>query len=705
MAVLATVLAVAAAVLVPPGAAHAVAGADDALQLATEDGPVRFHVRRIPLQVGPAVGVDAVRLRVVLEHVGDTPIDASELVLAFHPGIDDRAALLAAITDGPGTPALRQRRTPVRALEPGDLVAVDVEVPLDGLGLPGEDAEADGSRVHPVTLRLTDGRDELARLDTAVVRMTGQPVAPLLASVVVPYADAPWRTVGDTFPPGVSAPVRPGGRLEAVLVGLEQRPAARVVLAPAAHLLEDLADRADGFLLREADGSVSAVPGDDAAALVAASTVDRLRRLSATLELAPLAGPYADADLAAIARSGPELLTFARAAAERGPERTQRVLGREVEATATLDAPVDALALDLVAGTVVLVPAAAVPAEDAEAARSGAALRSASSPGGRTVAVLVADDDLTRLLSEPRVPGGPMHAAHLVATLTAATQLSDPSTAGRTVVVLPPSDWAPTSTLVTELVARLDDAPWLRLDGPAAIALIGRTVPEPLVLPVAPEDALPDTLATSIVGARDELAALERALPASAVVTPEGRTRTVAAMRDELVLATSRWWRRSARSPAQALVDDVLATTAAGFAGVELGLGDVTLTARDGLVPVTLTRTSGSAIDVVVELSGPAALTWPGGPTSAVLRLEPGVETTVAIPTATRSTGVFAVRVRVTDPERTRQITTGTLSVRSTAVSGPALLIIAVLVVALLGGSAARTARRRAVAGPEGDAA
>lgn len=685
--------------------AGAVAAVDEGLATARDEGPIRFHVRRIPLQVGPAVEVDAVRIRVVLEHVGEEALDGLGLVISVHPAVDDRDALLAALREGPDTPALRQRRTEVRPLAPGDLVAVEVELPLDGLGLPGPDAEGDGSRVHPITLRLIDGTVEVARLDSAVVRMTGVPAAPLLASVVVPYTDAPWRSVGDAYPAGVSAPVRPGGRLDEVLTALEQRPQARVVLAPAAHLLEDLADRADGFTLREADGTLSAVPGDDAAALVAATTVDRLRRLVATLPLAPIAGPYADADLAAIARADPELVALAEAAATRGPERAQRVLGREVEPSATLAAPLDPLALELITGDVALIASDAVGAPDAELARRGSALRSVRTPSGRALAVLVADADVTRLMAEPSSAGGPLHAAHLVATLTALTHLAAPDVAGRTLLVLPPRDWAPAPVLVAELVARLDQAPWLRLDAPVAIARIGRGEPttlRPITITARP---LPDPLRLALLEARDELAALERALPASAVTTADGRTRTASGMRDELVLATSGWWTGVPRSPAQALVEDVLATSATAFADVELGLGDVTLTARDGLLPVTLTRTSGPAIDVIVELSGPAALTWPEGRRSAPLRLEPGVETTVALPTSTRSTGAFAVRVRVAEPEGVRTITTGTLSVRSTAASRPALLGIATLVAALLGGSYVRSRRRGPLSRPADGAA
>lgn len=704
-AAVATALALAVLVARPPDPAIAVAATDDAALAATDEGPVRFHVRRIPLRVGPAVGVDAVRIRLLLEHVGDEALGPTELVIALHPAVDGREALLAAVTDGPSTPALRQRRAPVRATAPGDLVAVEVELPLDGLGLPGEDAEGRGSSVHPVTLRLTNGREELARLDTAVVRMTGQPVAPLLASVIVPYNDAPWRTVGDAYPIGVAAPARPGGRLDAVLVALEQRPGARVVLAPGAHLLEDLADRADGFPLLADDGTLAAVPGDDDAALIAAATVDRLRQLVAAMPLAPIAGPYGDSDLAAIVRADAALVPLAEDAAARGPERAQRVLGREVEPTATLHVPVDPIVLDHVAGDVVVVPAEGVAPEDAVAAREGSALRTARSPRGRTLAVLVADADVTRLLTDPRTVGGPMHAAHLVATLTAATHLADPATAGRSLVVLPPRDWTPSPLLVAELVARLDEAPWLRLEGPAAIARIGRGTESPLRLRGAPAEPLPPALSEGIVAAGEELAALERALPSSAVTTEPGRTRTVTGMRDELVRATSGWWTGPARSPAPELVEDVLATSALGFSGVALGLSDVTLTSRDGLVPVTLTRTTDSAIDVVVELSGPAALTWPGGRRSATLRLEPGVETTVSLPTVTRSTGAFGVIVRVTEPDGERLIASGTLSVRATAVSGPALLAIAGIVLALLGGSAARSARRRALAGPDVSAA
>lgn len=659
--------------------------------------PFRLHVRALSLVVGPAVADETVRVRVLVDHVGAAPFDDVELVLAVHPAVTARDALAEVLADGPATAALRTRRVEVGRLVPGDLRAVEATLPLSGLGLPRAASDAAGSAVLPLVLTVTDRGRALHEVRSAVAWLTGEPPSPVATSLVVPWADAPWRGPGDAHPRGVSAPIRDGGRLDAILRGLEERPTARVVIAPATHLVEDLADRADGFVLREEDGTLVRVDGGQEAALASAAVLERVRRLVASLPVAPLAGPYADADLAALARTGDARVRDVGAeAALEGPRRLLGVLGREVDGATVLSAPLDPAVLDLVAGSLVLLPAAAVAPEDARRAADGAALRRVTAPSGGALAALVADPDATALLTARSPAGGPLHAAHLVAMLTAATAFADPGADGRTLLVLAPRDWAPSPELVAGLVARLEDAAWVELDEPGRVADARDAGREPLLLPAHRADPLPAELVDGLRVAAAELDALERALPASAVPLEDGSERSVSGMRGELVRATSSWW-TGQRPQARALVDDVIETARRGFGAIDLGVSEVTLTARDGVVPITLTRTEGPPIDVVVELVGPAGLEWPDGARTAPLRLEPGVETTVALATRSRATGDLPVVVRVTDPGGTRPVATGRLTVRATAASRPALLAIGLVVVVLLavGG---RRRRRRALA-------
>lgn len=695
--VVAPLLAPLHAPIAAPAASAVTPSAPDEPAAPAPDDPVALHVRALSLVVGPAVADDAVRVRLLVEHRGTAPFDDVALIVAVHPATRTRAALTEALTDGPATSSLRTRRVAVGRLVPGDLVVVEATLSLAGLGLARAAPDAAGSAVLPLVLTVVDAGRPLHTVTSAVAWLTGDLTDPVAASLVVPWADAPWRGPGDAYPRGVSEPVRDGGRLDAILRGLEERPTARVVVAPATHLVEDLADRADGFLLREDDGTLLRVEGDQEAALASAAVLDRVRRLVAALPTAPLAGPYADADLAALARSGDAVVRAVGAeAALEGPRRLLGVLGREVDDTTVVGAPLDPAVLDLVVGSSVLVPSAAVAPDDARRAADGRALRRLTTPSGGALDALVADPDATALLTAREPDGGPLHAAHLVAMLAAATAFEDPATGGRTMLVLAPRDWAPSPELVAGLVARLEDAPWVALDAPSRVVAAPEAAREPLILPVHADGGLPPELTDGIRAALGELQALQLALPASSVPLEDGSERSVASMRVELVRATSAWWAGS-RPEARALVDDVIAATRLGFGAVDLGVSEVTLTARDGVVPVTLTRTAGPPIDVVVELVGPAGLEWPDGPRTAPLRLDPGVETTVALATRSRATGDLPVVVRVTDPSGVRPIATGRLTVRATAASRPALVGIGAVVLGLLvaGG---RRRRRRALA-------
>lgn len=112
--------------------------------------------------------------------------------------------------------------------------------------------------------------------------------------------------------------------------------------------------------------------------------------------------------------------------------------------------------------------------------------------------------------------------------------------------------------------------------------------------------------------------------------------------------------------------------------------GTVTLTSDTGQIPVTLQRTRGGAIQVVVTVESQGRLLWPEGRRSEVLRLGEGHSQTVSFPTRALSTGTFPVTVRITDPDGTTVIGGTTLSVRSAAISGVALTGTGLLVAVLL---------------------
>jgi hypothetical protein len=134
---------------------------------------------------------------------------------------------------------------------------------------------------------------------------------------------------------------------------------------------------------------------------------------------------------------------------------------------------------------------------------------------------------------------------------------------------------------------------------------------------------------------------------------------------------------------------------------VRVAVDDVTLTDRDGTVPITLTRSGAVPLRVRVEVTGPAALTWTDGRVREVV-LAGDAGRSLEVPVRAGGTGRFPVTVRVTDPSGERLLASEVVGVRATALAGPALALIGIVVAALTVLGSIRQ-QRRGVAWPSAD--
>jgi hypothetical protein len=100
--------------------------------------------------------------------------------------------------------------------------------------------------------------------------------------------------------------------------------------------------------------------------------------------------------------------------------------------------------------------------------------------------------------------------------------------------------------------------------------------------------------------------------------------------------------------------------------------GTVTLTARDGTVPLTLRNDSGVPVNVVVRLRSPK-LEFPAGDT--IPRTLTEANTRLDIEVRARASGAFPLDVVVTSPDGALTLATIDYSVRSTAVSGVGVVL------------------------------
>jgi hypothetical protein len=626
-------------------------------------------------------------LRMLVENDSDLALDGLRVVIEIHPPALTRGLLRQALEGDLASEPLTVRTSPElldgAPLGAGAIAGVAERFEAGDIQWP----EGPGG-VHPVRIAVTRGTTTLDEVVTAVVWLGEIPTSPLLTSLVWPLDTAPWRTTGGAYPDTVGREVRPGGRLDVLLAAAEEAGAAPLVLAPAAHLLEDLSDRSDGFdaLARQDDGSLEtrSVTAEDAQAVLARKTLRRIRELAANQLHAPVSGTYADADLAALTDGSTATLELGGIAASEGRRRVQLQLGTPVDAGVHLvDGPISPAVLDLLPGDAVLLPYRATAGE---ALAGDPAIedpvRMLRTPSGRLLTALIADPYIEASFAATGHRGGPILTAQRTVAESALAYLVAPGTDDRALVLLPPPTWQPSPTAAAALVRGLGEASWLTLTSPARIASDARYAGSAVELAVSEDGVFQGELVTVLSDASAGLASLASALP-----DPDNRIqgRSLQDLEDDLMRATSRWYRGDAvTGEAEALVRDVQRAIDTTLGDVEVTSGTVTLTSDSGQIPVTLQRTRGGAVQVVVTVESQGRLLWPEGRRSEILQLDEGSSQTVAFPTQALSTGTFPVTVRITDPEGITILAATTLSVRSTAISGVALTGTGLLIVVLL---------------------
>lgn len=637
-------------------------------------------------------------LRAAVENVGDLPLDALQLVVEIHPPAAGRGALHEALEEGMTTQSLHVDTQPVRvgaALAPGEIAGVTATMEADAVDW------ADGpGGVHPIRVAVIRGTQVLVEASSAIVWLNEQPTNRLLTALVVPFSAPPWRAAGGNYPYRVDRDIQPGSRLRTVLAATELT-SAPLLLAPAAHLLEDLGDRSDGYqsIRRRADGSAETlqVAADLRPARRSASVLRRLRDLAADATFPPVAATYADADLAALAQGGSGGRNLAATAATEGRERLQRQLGVEVDSsTHLITGPITHDVLDLVPGNAVLLPASTVDHGDLTMERDGGEpVRRLQAPAGRVLTGLLADPYLASSLSPGVMAGGPLLAAQRPIAESAMAYLSAPRTADRGFIVMPTTTWNPTPKFANEVLDGLGKATWLRFVPANRLVNEARRSTQTVALTEPHPARFPTGFLNDLLAAEENIAGM---VAARADVQGELSGRGPDELQEDVLRATSRWHRGSGEG--EAIVRDVQRTVDLTFGAIEVTTGSVTLTSDTGQVPVTLQRTRGDPIQVVVNVESSGGLLWPEDRRSAPLLLEEDTSQTVSFPARALSTGTFPVTVRVTDPSGVRELAVKTMSVHSRAISGPALGAIAAVIAVLL---VVGTWRRRSRARPDPD--
>jgi hypothetical protein len=624
-------------------------------------------------------------LRVLVENRSERDVQALRLVTEIYPAVRSRSALRQAL-DGTLTTDPIVIRDPAvtdgRPLRGGEVTGIAQSFEQSDV------AWANGGGVHPIRLSVTRGTQVLDEVLTAVVWLQQHPDTPLHAVMVWPLAGAPWRMAGGEYDAAGGHGIRPGERLDELVRALELTPTAPVVLAPAPHLLEDLRDRGRGVTVRERldGGNVETrdVEADDVEARLANGAHRRIREVAGSLPFAPVSGTYASADLSALHASGsPALRDLASETAAMARQRLYLEIDRAPDgAVHLLAGAVTPPVLDLLSGDQLLVPYDATDKPDpANNPPLGLPVHRLQSPAGRALTAMVADPYLTELLSRPDATAGPLVAVQRIVAETALIHFEAPNASGRSVLLMPELNWDPGLDVAAQLLDELQTADWLELTSPGQAITEGRRATASLGFSTPDPGDFPPAFAADLDRALTELDAAETSM-AEGETTIGGRLPTDLA--DDLARSSSSWLRSDGQVAAEPLVRDVRSAVSELFGEIRVSDASVTLTSDSGQVPVTLQRTRGGPIDLQIEVVSQGRLTWPDGRHSAILTLDEDSSTTVSFATEALSTGTFPVTVLVTDPSGTVEIERTTLTVRSTAISGPALAGISSVVVILL---------------------
>lgn len=641
-------------------------------------------------------------VELLVENDGREDLDDLQLVVEVFDRTRARSTLRAALDQDAGvTDKLLVRTMPLRpdaGLAPGDVAGMRVTAAQEEIGW----AAAGG--VYPLRLSVLEGSDTLDTVTTAVVYLAERPANPLLTTVVWPLDAPPWQEPDGTYPPGVDEPIAPGGRLDRLVTAAERESSGQVLLAPSPHLLEALADRADGFVETGPTGDRREIGADDPPARRAAQFLERIRELLADSRLDPLAAPYADVEIARLVEAPDPLPGAAGTAVAEGRRRLARLGGRLPEAAVALSWPqTTPRALDLLPGEHVLLRYDEIVGPDASVDSTvdlPPTLRTVRTASGRSVTASVADPYVARTVAAAADTLSPVAAVQRVLAEAAMEYFSFPETAGRPLLVLPPADYGPRLRVARRLLAGLSQAPWLALGSPLRAVTISPGAP-PVATLAAEPDPLPEGLAGALVSARRRLDALAGATDDD--VTFAGRT--YGQLTDQLLRVPSMWFLDRGAAAATRHVTGVAEAVDAAVGTVAVpDAAQVTLTSETGRIPVTIRRpeTPGAVpLDLRVRVASSGSLAWPDGQASDVITLEPGRSETISFTARALSTGTFPVIVTAADPTGLIEFPETELSVRSTAISGPALGITAAVVVVLL---LAGLLRRRNGSGDRGAA-
>ena len=546
------------------------------------------------------------------------------------------------------------------ALEPGQSRTFQVRQGLGELASRQEDA------IYPLKVQLLSGDTPVAALRTPMVFLNEPPKVPLnLEWTWVLSAPLRYRPDGTFLSTELEQDVAPGGRLSAVVQTLRRLGDTPLDVAVSPLLVDQLTMMASGYRVLDPGGGTRTVRKGSGGASNAAAVLDALSEVARGRITELMALPFGDAVVPSMIRAG--LANEVPAVISRGRAVVKSALGTPPQTTvfrppfSLIDDPTMTALSRMGVKTVVLDPNA-VP-QDSELMFSPASVVTLSATAGPMNAV-VPDPQVVTVAQQ--FAGDPTLAAHAALGELAATWLEFPGRAGRGAAVLFPERTALDPKFFRSFGGLVASSPWLAPVRASRFVSVIKDVESRPVTASRYTDLDP-TYVSRLFEVQGSLTQFG--------VAAEGAGPLIQRLEDRLLLAGTTALHGDPVLARQ-FVDSVEETIRGTYAGIKVSQGVVTLTSREGFIPVTLRNSSGVPLRVQVKLLADLSVAFLTGNSRRILL--PTNERTLTFAVRAKTTGRFPIRVQVRTPgpgPSAETITQSEVVVRSTAYNRLALFL------------------------------
>lgn len=625
-------------------------------------------------------GARPFRLNLAVRNTGSVPVEEVTLFLRVYARARSRSELRAALDGRPqrGADIGSSTIDGISQLSAGEEteIAVDRDAEQMRTIASAFGPNRDGG-VYPMRLEVRGSDRSLWEAWTALVFLPpakGESHERLNLTWILPF-EHPYMAEPDaSFRPAIidKALAPRGTLLQAARVFADIR-ALPMTVTLSGVTMDELEVISDGYTRRDGSRTIQTTH-TDAIPRAATEALTKLNTMATSNIVEIAASPYANADLATLSHAGME--ADARRQLEAGYDSTRSHIGKAPNAAVLVPG---AFRLDQRSAGIAAESGAKAVVLDPDLLEQRRGIFGPDEPvvvtgrGATQFTALLVDRPIRERLDDG--DGDDVLRAQAVLAETASAWFERPAIADERTLIVASSAMPPAKTIAT-LADGLATAPWLQMMSASKMLATVAADEDPKRLPLLGADPTSlertkiarravDVLSRIIVEPKDATKMLDRLVLASEAAGIVGRSRSA-----EIA--------RGAQAQTDRFVQQVTTTARR-----------VTLTSRNGKLPVTVLNGTPYKVRVEVRLSS-AKVVFPEGSVRIVeidsaAGPQTPAATTITIPARARAAGAFGVRIQLRTPDGAIPIGAGSLTIRSTAVSAVALIVIGGSVLVMLG--------------------